>query len=53
MTMTLFTPIAVGGLFLENRVVMAPMTRSRAVGGLPNSLMGLSSVTAPRKDDQS
>ncbi len=38
--MTLFTPIALGGLFLKNRVVMAPMTRSRAdAGGVPNSLM--------------
>jgi N-ethylmaleimide reductase len=39
MAMTLFTPIALGGLFLKNRVVMAPMTRSRAIGGVPNSLM--------------
>jgi N-ethylmaleimide reductase len=39
MAMTLFTPTTLGPLSLGNRVVMAPMTRSRAVGGLPNSLM--------------
>jgi N-ethylmaleimide reductase len=38
-TDALFTPITLGRLRLGNRVVMAPMTRSRAVGGVPNSLM--------------
>ncbi|MFI7417837.1 alkene reductase [Nonomuraea sp. NPDC049684] len=33
-----FDPIAVGGTKLANRVVMAPMTRSRARGGLVTSL---------------
>lgn len=39
MTQTLFTPAQLGKLQLKNRVVMAPMTRSRAVGNLPNALM--------------
>jgi 2,4-dienoyl-CoA reductase-like NADH-dependent reductase (Old Yellow Enzyme family) len=37
---TLFDPIAVGDLSLPNRVVMAPLTRSRASAGrVPNALM--------------
>lgn len=38
---TLFDPITIGALELKNRVVMAPLTRSRAVGGkrVPNALM--------------
>jgi N-ethylmaleimide reductase len=37
---SLFSPLQVGALTLENRVVMAPMTRSRAVeAGVPNALM--------------
>ncbi|HEY0587693.1 MAG TPA: alkene reductase, partial [Pseudoduganella sp.] len=38
---TLFDPITIGALQLKNRVVMAPLTRSRAVGGkrVPNALM--------------
>jgi N-ethylmaleimide reductase len=39
MTATLFTPITLGALSLKNRVVMAPMTRSRAIGYVPNALM--------------
>ncbi len=39
MSSTLFTPIQLGGLLLKNRIVMAPMTRSRAIGNLPNALM--------------
>lgn len=37
----LFDPITVGDLTLPNRVFMAPLTRSRAVGGgrVPNALM--------------
>jgi 2,4-dienoyl-CoA reductase-like NADH-dependent reductase (Old Yellow Enzyme family) len=37
----LFTPIKVGDLELRNRIIMAPLTRSRAVGGgrVPNELM--------------
>jgi 2,4-dienoyl-CoA reductase-like NADH-dependent reductase (Old Yellow Enzyme family) len=34
----LFTPFASGRLSLPNRLVMAPMTRSLAVGGVPSSL---------------
>jgi N-ethylmaleimide reductase len=37
--MDLFTPFRLGRLALPNRVVMAPMTRSRALGGVPNELM--------------
>jgi hypothetical protein len=38
---TLFDPITIGDLTLKNRVVMAPLTRSRAVGEgrVPNALM--------------
>jgi N-ethylmaleimide reductase len=38
---TLFDPITVGGLELPNRIIMAPLTRSRAVGAgrVPNALM--------------
>jgi len=39
MTTTLFTPIKLGSLELKNRIVMAPMTRSRAIGNVPNALM--------------
>lgn len=39
MTTTLFTPLALGKLPLTNRIVMAPMTRSRATGNVPNELM--------------
>ncbi len=35
MTDILFTPYDLGGLALRNRVVMAPMTRSRSIGNLP------------------
>nr|BAF30948.1 putative oxidoreductase [uncultured bacterium] len=35
----LFTPVQLGPLNLPNRVVMAPMTRSRALGNVPNDLM--------------
>lgn len=39
MTQALFTPIQLGELKLANRIVMAPMTRSRAIGNVPNDLM--------------
>ncbi len=35
----LFTPVTLGRLNLANRIVMAPMTRSRAVGNVPNALI--------------
>lgn len=35
----LFSPTTVGNLSLPNRIVMAPMTRSRAPGNHPNELM--------------
>jgi len=35
----LFTPLTLGPLTLPNRIVMAPMTRSRAIGNVPNDLM--------------
>ena len=37
--MKLYSPLHLGRLDLPNRIVMAPMTRSRAIGGVPNSLM--------------
>jgi N-ethylmaleimide reductase len=35
----LLTPSKVGGIEVKNRVVMAPMTRCRALGNIPNELM--------------
>src|SRR5665811_412056 len=35
----LFTPEKVGSVEMENRVVMSPMTRCRAIGNVPNELM--------------
>ena len=39
MNNALFTPAQLGSLSLKNRIVMAPLTRSRAIGNLPNALM--------------
>lgn len=38
---TLFDPIQIGDLHLPNRIIMAPLTRSRAIGDgrVPNALM--------------
>ncbi|MEX1166982.1 MAG: alkene reductase [Hydrogenophaga sp.] len=36
---TLFDPLQVGALALNNRIVMAPLTRNRAPGALPTPLM--------------
>ncbi|SFD10510.1 alkene reductase [Massilia yuzhufengensis] len=38
---SMFDPIKVGALELPNRIIMAPLTRSRAVGGarVPNAIM--------------
>lgn len=35
----LFTEYELGNILLKNRIVMAPMTRSRAIGNIPNNLM--------------
>ncbi|MTJ09356.1 alkene reductase [Anabaena sp. UHCC 0204] len=35
----LFTPVKLGNYPLPNRIVMAPMTRLRAINNIPNSLM--------------
>ncbi|MEI6412489.1 MAG: alkene reductase [Bacteroidota bacterium] len=35
----LFSPITIGSLALKNRIVMAPMTRCRAIDNIPNDLM--------------
>lgn len=39
MTTTLFTPTNLDKLQLKNRIVMAPLTRSRATGNVPNELL--------------
>jgi N-ethylmaleimide reductase len=39
MSETLFSPYNTGSYIFSNRMVMAPMTRSRAMGNLPNELM--------------
>lgn len=38
-TSSLFQPVKMGDLTLQNRFVMAPLTRCRAIGHLPNNLM--------------
>ena len=38
-TSTLFEPKKIGSISLSNSIVMAPMTRSRAIGNVPNDLM--------------
>jgi len=35
----LFSPFTLGRVTLANRIAMAPMTRSRAIGNIPNELM--------------
>ena len=35
----LFSPVKMGNIELKNRIVMSPMTRSRAIGNIPNELM--------------
>jgi len=35
----LFSKYTLGAIELKNRIVMAPMTRSRAIGNIPNDLM--------------
>jgi N-ethylmaleimide reductase len=39
MSEKLFSEFKLGQVTLKNRVVMAPMTRSRAIGNIPNELM--------------
>jgi N-ethylmaleimide reductase len=39
MTKISFTPYSLGNITLANRIVMAPMTRSRAINNVPNQLM--------------
>src|SRR5271154_3304493 len=39
MSKLLFSGIRLGRMELRNRMVMAPMTRSRAIGNVPNDLM--------------
>ena len=36
---SLFDPIQLGDISLANRVVMAPLTRNRAIGGVPTAMM--------------
>lgn len=38
---SLFQPYALGGMTLKNRVVMAPMTRARAVNDIPDEMVAL------------
>ena len=37
--MKLFSDYQLGNVKLQNRIVMAPMTRSRAINNIPNDLM--------------
>ena len=36
---SIFSPVTINHLELANRIVMAPMTRSRAINNIPNALM--------------
>ena len=46
----LFTPVEAGPLHLKNRVVMAPLTRSRAAkGNVPTALMPFTMRSAPAR----
>src|SRR5277367_2660961 len=38
-TNKLFSPLRLGKIELKNRIVMSPMTRSRATGNIPNELI--------------
>jgi len=38
-TVGLLDPCKLGSIGLKNRIVMSPMTRSRAIGNIPNELM--------------
>lgn len=38
-TPSVFAPVSMGPLTLNNRITMSPMTRSRAPGNVPNALM--------------
>ncbi|HEX8547081.1 MAG TPA: alkene reductase, partial [Cytophagaceae bacterium] len=38
-SVSIFSPFTMAGLHLTNRIVLAPMTRSRAIGNIPNELM--------------
>lgn len=38
-SLSILTPTKLGAAHLKNRVVMAPMTRSRAINNIPNNLM--------------
>lgn len=38
-TTKLLSPYELGSIKLKNKIVMAPMTRSRAIGNIPNQLM--------------
>jgi N-ethylmaleimide reductase len=35
----LFSSYKLGQITIKNRIVMAPMTRSRAIGNIPNEMM--------------
>src|SRR6201985_614104 len=37
----LFSPAKIGPIELTNHIVMSPMTRSRAIGNIPNDLMAV------------
>ncbi len=39
MSVSLFSPLKLGKLDLPNRIVMAPMTRSRSIGNVPGELV--------------
>lgn len=46
----LFNPIKMNGLELRNRIVMAPMTRSRALSNIPTELLPFGSTFISNPD---
>ena len=46
---TLLSPGQLGDIPLANRVVMAPMTRCRALDNIPNALMASITGCVPRQ----
>ena len=47
-TKALFRPFSLGSLELNNRIVMAPMTRSKSPGGIPPAIPGKLAAEGPR-----
>ena len=47
MAKNLFEPVTVGALALTNRIVMAPLTRNRSPGAVPDRCRSTTTASAP------